>query len=314
MKVKDQYFTHSVVADQLTNVLSKYIGDVSKEYKVLEPAAGSGNLITSLKKTMPNIVITAYEIDSVLCDKHGWLCKDFLTVQPPKTKDDMFDFIIANPPFRSARNAKQNQSNYGKNLMSAFLAHASKFSNKLFFILHQSTAYFGFIQKLYELEPRLHLEEFIPIDKNAGKFFVNNKWKKVPCAIAVYTVLEKGKVTTTPRVFEKSYTCDDFEIVELNDNRCNLIVKRWGSPRRVGRLVTDTTPEKEYSKERKQYKRGQGVNLHLYCNDVDAVKRVITDKMEQVLKETFKNMMGCDNIVLMPYHFRGLYLDAKKTK
>lgn len=312
MKSKDQYFTHPTVADKLSTVVTKYIGDVSGEYKVLEPAAGSGNLINSLRKIMPNIIVSAYEIDAVLCEKYDWTCKDFLTIAPPKTEDEMFDFVIANPPFRSARKEKQNQSNYGKNLMSAFLAHASKFSKRLFFILHQSTAYFGFTQKLYQLQPRLHLEEFIPINKNDGKFLVAGKWKKIPCAIAVYTVLDEGQQTTPPRTFEKSYVCDDFEIVELNDDRCNLIVKRWGSPSRVGRIVDNTTPEKEYSKERKQYKRGQGVNLHLYCHDVKLVKKVITGKMESVLNHTFRNMMGCDNIVLMPYHFRGLYLDAKK--
>lgn len=77
-------------------------------HRVLEPSAGTGNLITAAMQ-WDRLEFTAVEIDPALCDYLAGTfpgislhCRDFLEWQPDKP----FDRVIMNPPFKQGRDIK----------------------------------------------------------------------------------------------------------------------------------------------------------------------------------------------------------------
>lgn len=98
-----QYFpTPNVIADRMVEQMN--IRD-NELVKVLEPSAGRGSLIEAVHRKFPNIIIDAYEInpDCFYALEQLWNVQihkeDFL-----KNLDgEVYDYIIANPPF--AKNA-----------------------------------------------------------------------------------------------------------------------------------------------------------------------------------------------------------------
>jgi tRNA1(Val) A37 N6-methylase TrmN6 len=70
--------------------------------RILEPSAGSGNLIREVLKTLPAENITCVERSLVLCDKLTELGaavynEDFLGIPV----EPIFDIVVMNPPFRT---------------------------------------------------------------------------------------------------------------------------------------------------------------------------------------------------------------------
>jgi len=83
------------------------VAGIEPGHHVLEPSAGTGNILTAIRNAEPQAKVTAVEINRKLCDllsqahnprPAGWsiLHDDFLTCNGDLGK---FDRIVMNPPF-----------------------------------------------------------------------------------------------------------------------------------------------------------------------------------------------------------------------
>ena len=91
------------------------LAGIESGHRVLEPSAGTGNILTAILNAEPGAKVTAVEISSKLCDslsrKHnprpaGWsiLQDDFLTCNG--NLGAKFDRILMNPPFENGADIK----------------------------------------------------------------------------------------------------------------------------------------------------------------------------------------------------------------
>lgn len=87
--------------------LDSWNGEARETLRVLEPSAGTGNLIEALRADREGASITAYEINAQLCqglrakfpaEVHVYQA-DFLAIVPPRTDAELFDAVLMNPPF-----------------------------------------------------------------------------------------------------------------------------------------------------------------------------------------------------------------------
>lgn len=292
----DQYFTSENAANTLIQtVLSFSHGDV---LSVCDPCAGSGSLTNAFIKQRPDATVYAYDIDNKLCEKHGWIHQDFLTTEPVKV-----DVVICNPPFSSGRDEKAN-GRRGQDLSLAFLSRCCKWAPLLGFIMHQNKGNPTFSHQIWTEQPNLSLIHHSCIDKRDSVFNVGKKIKFVPCAIYIYRI---GKEATPEPVLHKSIVCDDLEFLDLNDKHCNIIVKSWGSPNRIGRLVTinENVIMEETSKLRKKPGK-HGVNMHFFSKDtkrsIEIMERMIPD-----IAQLVAYARDCSNVKITPAQFIFLY-------
>lgn len=76
---------------------------------VLEPSAGTGNLLRAIRSAAPEAEVVAVELNPSLAGKlredGGWrvVCDDFLTVEPPTPRPDR---IVMNPPFANGEDVR----------------------------------------------------------------------------------------------------------------------------------------------------------------------------------------------------------------
>lgn len=96
IKKEFQFFA---TPDYLADKMVKY-AEVDIIDRILEPSAGQGAIINAIHKIIPNAIIDCYEAmplnQKVLKFMQGvsFIGDDFM-----KAKDDLYDIIIANPPF-----------------------------------------------------------------------------------------------------------------------------------------------------------------------------------------------------------------------
>lgn len=290
----EQYFTSTVAASLLVNLVLQHAQtDINI---VCEPCAGGGSLVSALKKERPTAQVLAYDIDNLLCNEHGWTRANFLTVEPVSC-----DIVLCNPPFRSGRSDGDTNGKRGKDLAMSFLIQASKWAPLLGFIMHQNKANPTFDHQLWEKRPDIHLIHRECIAKEHSVFDTANGPKFVPCSIYIYRV---GMQRIEPVVY-KSVISDDLELLRLNDDRCNLIVKSWGSPNRVGKLVTidrndilEITQQKDSSKH--------GVNMHFYATNLKQTMEVL-NHMNPAVREFISYARDCPNVKITPAQFIHLY-------
>jgi predicted RNA methylase len=185
--------------------------------------------VKAFKQQRPNTEIHAYEIDHELCLKNQWIESDFLKEEPIKC-----DVVIGNPPFSSGRDDNAN-GRRGKDLSLAFLLKAFEWAPLVAFIMHQNKGNSTFAHQIYTARSDVALIYRECINKTDSVFETQKGKKFVPCAIYIY---KTGQKNVTEPLLYKSIVCDDLELLSLNDIRCNLIVKSWGSMNRVGRVVT----------------------------------------------------------------------------
>lgn len=228
----EQYFTSEKASILLVEkVLSFAQYDVKS---VCEPCAGDGALVKAFKQQRPDTEIHAYEIDHELCLKNQWIESDFLKEEPIKC-----DVVIGNPPFSSGRDDNAN-GRRGKDLSLAFLLRAFEWAPLVGFIMHQNKGNSTFAHQIYKARSDVVLIHHECINKIDSVFETQKGKKFVPCAIYIY---KTGRENVPKPLLHKSMVCEDLEFLSLNDIRCNLIVKSWGSMNRVGRVVTTNSNE-----------------------------------------------------------------------
>ena len=91
-----KFYTPSSVADTMVDLL-----ELKPFHSVLEPSAGTGNLIKAVHRKFTNVIVDYFEIDNMI-NMHTFMHNhhvvsrgdDFITYSVPK-----YDRIIANPPF-----------------------------------------------------------------------------------------------------------------------------------------------------------------------------------------------------------------------
>ena len=298
----NKYFTPPKLAKQLVMCAKPFLQSTAP--KILDPCAGGGALVKACRGLFEQSEITAYEIDKDLCEKHKWTQADFLTVQPA-----LHDLVVCNPPFNEQRSDEGNGSR-GRDLAFRFLLHCSAFARVAAFIMHQNKGCQTFQQKVAQAAPNLRLMVRKCVDKANSKFLFKGKDVFVPSSIYIY-VNDPVLLSPFPIVEYLINECSEFVLVELNDPRTNIIVKRWGSPRSVGRVVT-TDPRKiklETDKTRSTYGRTQGVNFHLFAGDVEAAKRQFT-KMQPFVDDLFDYARDCSNVSITSFQLITLFLKS----
>lgn len=98
------YPTPPDVAARMVEFFDSWAGEAWHTMRVLEPSAGTGNLIAALMEEWPGAEVVGYEVNQALVDQlrrkntHAGVehyQADFLEVLPTPT----FDAVLMNPPF-----------------------------------------------------------------------------------------------------------------------------------------------------------------------------------------------------------------------
>jgi predicted RNA methylase len=118
----DKYYTKTNIVEQCIEAMKKYI-NISKDDMIIEPSAGNGSFIESIKKITDNYKFYDLEPENKEIIKQDFLNFDFTEVKQ-KYKNI---HIIGNPPF--GRQAS---------LAIKFIKHCCLFSNSISFILPKS--------------------------------------------------------------------------------------------------------------------------------------------------------------------------------
>ena len=94
------------VARRMVEYLDGWAGEAWETLRVLEPSAGTGNLIAALFEEWPDARLTAWEINRQLAEglarkypAERIRCGDFLTECGPPGPAELFDAVLMNPPF-----------------------------------------------------------------------------------------------------------------------------------------------------------------------------------------------------------------------
>lgn len=292
----DQYFT----SDKAAELLIERILPLSQQdvMNVCEPCAGDGALVKAFKKKRPEALVHAYELDKILCEKHEWMNADFLKEEIVKC-----DIVICNPPFSSGRDEDGN-GRRGKDMALNFLIKACEWAPLLGFIMHQNKGNTGFAHQVWKIRPDVALVHHECINKVDSTFKTPKGIKFVPCAIYIYRT---GQQNVVEPVLYKSMVCDDLEFLNLNDGRCNLIVKSWGSMNRVGRLVTiDTNEIAEHTSKQRKSLGKHGVDMHFFSKNVQLSVQIMERMIPDIL-QFLSYARDCSNVKITPAQFIFFY-------
>lgn len=79
--------------------------------KVLEPSCGCGRIMDGLRQEKQNVKVLGCEVDPARAQEardkgHKVITANFLTMLPPDSEDQKFDWVIMNPPFYGKHYAK----------------------------------------------------------------------------------------------------------------------------------------------------------------------------------------------------------------
>lgn len=305
----NQYFTSIYLANQVAEIVAERVNSSNSEktWRILEPCAGTGSLVSALTGKLGNTAwtLTAYEIDDALCKEFGWINEDFLLSSPNE-----HDVVVCNPPFHSNRDEGTNGSR-GADLPFLFLQHAAKSSSFLVFIMHQNKGCNTFQEKVRKAMPDLALTNRICVDKPMSMFKHNGTNLFIPVSVYVY---QRGCTTNFPIAVFTEDSCSQFTMLNLNDKTANVIVKRWGSPKRVGRLVSMAAAliQKEVNKTRTKYGPCDGVNFHIHTNDVPSLTEQL-GRMESFLNSHFSYARDCPNVSITKSQFVTIFLRSQLT-
>lgn len=300
----NSYFTPTIVADKLVDAFKAFCSLPSPH--ILEPCAGNGSLVSALKKRGYDNIDTL-EIDPELCTDYGWTQGDFLQHEPYQC-----DAIVCNPPFSEYRSNGNVKS--GKDMACLFLIHAAKFAPLLVFIMHQSKGSLAYDTKFKKMCPHLTLIHRVLCTKKESVYENNGKGKFVPTAIYVYSTRENSPFPCIiPRYSLTGHKTEDFEIILPSDDSAHILVKRWGTLKRTGRIVSrDPSVILEAVTKNAGRTIGQAANFHLKCH-IDIGRLVSNlEKMESHLIDHFSYARDCSNVIIRPEEFIMLYNKANE--
>jgi len=158
----DKYYTKDIVVDLCINLVKTNI-IINKEDLIIEPSAGNGSFISSLKKINENVQF--YDISP----EHNEIIKqDYLTLKVEATKNKIH--VVGNPPF-----GRQSS------LAIKFIKKSCEFCNTLSFILPKS-----FKKDSLQKKIPLNFHLVNSVDLPEKSFTLNNKDYDVPCIFQIW--------------------------------------------------------------------------------------------------------------------------------
>jgi len=205
----DKYYTKNNIVEQCMDAIKKYI-NISKDDLIIEPSAGNGSFIESIKKITNNYKFYDLEPENKEIIKQDFLDFDFSDVK----QEYKNIHIIGNPPF--GRQAS---------LAIKFIKKCCLFSKSISFILPKS---FKKDSMKKHFSNNFHL--IYEIDLLENSFLVNNVDSDVPCIFQIWQYknkIRKDIIKVKPK---------HFKFVDKKDNP-DISFRRVGV--NAGTIMTD---------------------------------------------------------------------------
>jgi len=192
----DKYYTHPNIVNICINEIKKHI-NINEQDQIIEPSAGNGAFINSIKQLSNNYHF--YDIEPEHSDISQ---QDFLLFHPTQNKRI---HIIGNPPF-------------GRQSSTAikFIKKAAEFAKTISFILPKS-----FKKESMKKSFPIHFHLVYESDLPEKSFLVNDTEYDVPC---VFQIWEKRE---NPRVVKPQLEPTNFQFVQKTENP-HISVRRVG--------------------------------------------------------------------------------------
>ena len=187
----DKYYTCYSVVKMCIDMIDKYI-KIDKNDIIIEPSAGNGSFINSIKSLTDNYKFYDLEPEHDDILKQDYLLGNYEDIKKKYNKIH----IIGNPPF-----GRQSS------LAIKFIKKSCEICNTISFILPKSFKKDS-LQKVFPLNFHLIYEFDLP----TNSFIVDGKEHDVPC---VFQVWEKRY---TDRIITKKIEPNNFVFVNKNDN------------------------------------------------------------------------------------------------
>jgi predicted RNA methylase len=210
-KTIDKYYTRESTVELCINLIKESVTIDKDRDIIIEPSAGNGSFISSIKTLANNYIFLDIEPDNpeIKCD--DYLNFDFKSLESFNRKH-----LIGNPPF-----GRQSS------LAIKFIKKSCEYCDTISFILPKSF-------KKDSLKSRFsdYFHLIREIDIPAESFMVNDKYYDVPC---VFQIWEKK---THKRIVSKKLEPIGFKFVEQDENP-DIAFRRVGVY--AGKIDTNTS-------------------------------------------------------------------------
>ena len=287
----DQYFTSAELADHLVSEILRSLSCTCKHHRFLDPCAGNGSLVAAAHRV--NAHCDGIEIDEELCKEHGWAHGDFLEAEQPERP---YCAVLCNPPFSGHRIGNQER---GIKMQQRFMRKMSSFSKLYGLILYCNQSL-----SLENMKSTgIKVQRVVDVSEKEKLFAVNNGEEQKRVSVCIFVAKkcepERPVYVTSTR---------DFDLLTLNDDRANLLVKRWDKKRTLLQVFIQNPAEigVHVGKKRKFYGRGYDPWLHLLCVDPHLVRSKIEGNVDIIEKR----VRHCDEkggICITPTVFCKIY-------
>lgn len=259
----DKYYTKSSVVDLCINYIKEYIPISFKQDLIIEPSAGNGAFILSIKQLTKNHMF--YDLEPCAADI---LKQDYLLLDHNQFEKYAMVHVIGNPPF-----GRQSS------LAIKFIKKSCEFCNSLSFILPKSFKKDS-LKRAFPLQYHLIFEKDLP----TKSFLVDGVEHDVPCVFQIWEKKEYDR-----EVNEKTEPCG-FTFVTKND-KPDISFRRVGVY--AGKIDTKIDDKSEQSHYFIKFTNGISIaenvdklqNIHFDFNNTVGPKSI---SKQELIKEFIK--------------------------
>jgi hypothetical protein len=210
--VKEKYYTKS----EIVKLCMENISHIKKNDIIIEPSAGNGAFIESIKKITKN-----YYFYDLYPENKEIKTIDYLEYKHTEKKKT---HVIGNPPF-----GKQSS------LAISFIKKSVEFAESISFILPKS---FKKDSRQKFFPTKFHLIKEIDLPKNC--FLVNNEQYDVPCIFQVW--IKKN----IDRIVKKKLEPIHFNFVKKTDNPDISFRRVGGTAGKIDTVILDKSEQSHY--------------------------------------------------------------------
>ena len=203
----DKFYTNPEIVNLVISKIKQFITITEKDL-IIEPSAGSGVFIESIKKLSKNYIFLDIHPENTVISQG-----DYTKFNYTKLNDDIKVHVIGNPPF-----GKQSS------LALKFIKHSCIFSDTISFILPLS-----FKKQSMQNKIPLNFHLIYELELPLNSFTLNDKIYNVPCVFQIHVKKD------TKRTIEK-LNSNYFEFVKREENPC-ISLRRVGFY--TGEITTD---------------------------------------------------------------------------
>ena len=215
----DKYYTKDTTVKQCIELISKYI-TINPDDLIIEPSAGNGSFIESIKTMTYNYLFYDLEPENEEIEKLDYLYYDETIIQSTYK----YIHIIGNPPF-----GRQSS------LAIKFIKKSCKFADSISFILPKSFKKDS-LKKTFPLNFHLMLETDLP----NWSFLVDGIEHDVPCIFQIWKKLECNR-----DVFPKLEP-SGFVFIDKNEDP-DISFRRVGvNAGKIDTFITDKSIQSHY--------------------------------------------------------------------